>query len=130
RVATLADTSNDPTEVARAARALRALSRFEEANAAFREAASGAAGDPSVQTGWGELFLEKYKPEEALKSFQMAMQVDSRWTPALLGAAKAIEEDNQPQEVNLAGRELDTNTSYVDELLVSASTESDVGRHY
>src|SRR2546423_1678422 len=32
KVATLADTSSDPTEVARAARALRALGRFEEAN--------------------------------------------------------------------------------------------------
>jgi tetratricopeptide (TPR) repeat protein len=128
-VATLADTSNDPNEVARAARALRALSRFEEANAAFREAASGSAGDPSVQTGWGELFLEKYKPDEALKSFQMAMQVDSRWTPALLGAAKAIEEDNPPQAVTLAKRALDVNPSYVDALVFLAGEAADAGHH-
>src|SRR3954471_12744311 len=128
-VATLADTSNDPNEVARAARALRALSRFEEANAAFREAASGSAGDPSVQTGWGELFLEKYKPDEALKSFQMAMQVDSRWTPALLGAARAIEEDNPPQAVTLAKRALDVNPSYVDALVFLAGEAADAGHH-
>jgi len=128
-VATLADTSNDPNEVARAARALRALSRFEEANAAFREAASGSAGDPSVQTGWGELFLEKYKPDEALKSFQMAMQVDSRWTPALLGAAKAIEEDNPPQAVTLAKRALEVNPSYVDALVFLAGEAADAGHH-
>src|SRR4051794_23896705 len=128
-VATLADTSNDPNEVARAARALRALSRFEEANAAFREAASGSAGDPSGQTGWGELFLEKYKPDEALKSFKMAMQVDSRWTPALLGAAKAIEEDNPPQAVTLAKRALEVNPSYVDALVFLAGEAADAGHH-
>ena len=129
KVATLADTSNDPNEVARAARALRALSRFEEANAAFREAASGLAGDPSVQTGWGELFLEKYRPDEALKSFQMAMQVDSRWTPALLGAAKAVEEDNPPQAVSLAKRALEVNPSYVDALVFLAGEAADAGHH-
>jgi tetratricopeptide (TPR) repeat protein len=128
-VATLADTSNDPGEVARAARALRALGRFEEANAAFREAASGSAGDPSVQTGWGELFLEKYNTPEALKSFQMAIQVDSRWTPALLGAAKALEEDNPPQAVTLAKRALEVNPSYVDALVFLAGEAADAGHH-
>jgi tetratricopeptide (TPR) repeat protein len=39
KVAPLADTSDDPIEVARAARALRALGRFHEANAAYRFAA-------------------------------------------------------------------------------------------
>jgi tetratricopeptide (TPR) repeat protein len=129
KVATLADTSNDPTEVARGARALRALSRFEEANAAFREAASGLAGDPSVQTGWGELFLEKYNTAEALRSFQMAMQIDSRWTPALLGAAKAVEEDNPPQAVTLAKRALEVNPSYVDALVFLAGEAADAGHH-
>src|SRR6202035_2592233 len=36
KVAQLADSSDDPQEVARAARALRALARFQEANAAYR----------------------------------------------------------------------------------------------
>src|SRR3954466_1497893 len=45
KVAPLADTSNDPNEVARAARALRALGRFHESNAAYRDATSGAPND-------------------------------------------------------------------------------------
>src|SRR5262245_62872259 len=129
KVATLADTSNDPAEVARAARALRALGRFEEANAAFREAASGLPGDPSVQTGWGELFLEKYNNPEALRSFQMAMQVDARWTPALLGAAKALSDDNPPQAVSLAKRALEVNPSYVDAQVFLAGEAADAGHH-
>ena len=129
KVASLADTSNDPTEVARGARALRALGRFEEANAAFREAASGLPADPSVQAGWGELFLEKYRPDEALKSFQMALQVDSRWTPALIGAAKALEDDNPPQAVSAAKKALEVNPSSVDALVFLAGEAADAGHH-
>src|SRR3954467_9147769 len=65
KVAALADTSVDGREVARAARALRALGRFQEANAAFREAASEQPADASVQAAWGDLFLEKYNKPEA-----------------------------------------------------------------
>ena len=39
---------------------------------------------------------------EALKSFQMALQVDPRWTPALIGAARALADDNPPQATTLA----------------------------
>ena len=42
RVAPQAETSDDPDELARAARALRALGRFQEANAAYRDASTGA----------------------------------------------------------------------------------------
>jgi tetratricopeptide (TPR) repeat protein len=129
KVAALAETSNDSMEVARAARALRALGRFEEANAAFREAAAGLPGDPSVQTAWGELFLEKYNTPEALRSFQMALQVDARWTPALLGSAKAIEEDNPPQAVSLAKRALEVNPSFVDAQVFLAGEAADAGHH-
>src|SRR5438132_1624615 len=114
KVAVLADTSDDPRDVARAARALRALARFREANAAFREAASALPSDPAVQTGWGELFFEKYDKAEALRSFQMALQVDARWTPALVGAAKALADDNPPQAASFAKRALEVDPSSAD----------------
>ena len=82
KVAPLADTSDDPIEMARAGRALRALGRFHEANAAFRDASRGAPNDAAIETAFGELFLEKYDNVEALKSFQMALQMDPRWTAA------------------------------------------------
>jgi len=127
KVASLADTSDNPPEVARAARALRALggSRVQEANAAFREAAASLPSDPSVQTGWGELFLEKYDRAEALKSFQLALQVDPRWTPALVGSAEALSEDNPPQAVSLAKRALEVNPSSVEAHLFLAGQAAD-----
>src|SRR5262249_1658052 len=81
RVAQLADTSVDGREVARGARALRTLGRFEESNAAYREAAAELPGDAAIQTAWGELFFEKYENREALKSFQISLQTDPRYVP-------------------------------------------------
>jgi len=129
KVAVLADTSDDPREVVRAARALRALERFREANAAFREAASSLPSDPAVQTGWGELFLEKYDKAEALRSFQMALQSDARWTPALVGSARALSDDNPPQAATLAKRALEVNPSAVDAHLFLAAEAADAS-HY
>src|SRR3954464_10939137 len=88
RVAPLGDAGNDPVEVARGARALRALGRFHESNAAFRDAAAAAPNDAAIQTAFGDLFLEKFDTVESLKSYQMALQVDGKWTPALIGSAR------------------------------------------
>jgi tetratricopeptide (TPR) repeat protein len=129
KIAVLADTSDDPREVMRAARALRALERFKEANAAFREAASGLPSDPAVQTAWGELFLEKYDNAEALRSFQMALQIDPRWTPALVGSARALSDDNPPQAATLAKRALEINPSSADAHLFLAAEATDATRY-
>ena len=60
RVAAAAGRATDAAELAAGGRALRALGRFQEANAAYRDAASLAPRDPAINTAWGELFLEKY----------------------------------------------------------------------
>ena len=129
RVAKLAETSDDAGELARAARALRALGRFQEANAAYRDAVSAAPGDPAVQTAWGELFLEKYSKSEAMKSFQLAINLDARWTAALMGAARTLEDDNPPQAIAFAKRALEVNPSLVDAHVFLAGEAADAGHH-
>src|SRR5438046_2885968 len=81
-------------DLARAARAMRALGRFHEANAAYRDAAATAPNDAAINTAWGELFLEKYNRPDAVKSFQTALQTDPKYPPALLGLAGAVADDN------------------------------------
>src|ERR1700704_5836790 len=49
------------------------LGHFGEANSAYRDAVSLAPKDAAINTAWGELFLEKYRNDEALKSFQAAL---------------------------------------------------------
>jgi cellulose synthase operon protein C len=129
RVAAQADTTRDPLELARAARALRALGRFKEANAAYRDAATDAPSEPSIQTGWGDLFYEKYDNAEALKSFQIALQADARYVPALVGSARALSNDNPPQAVSLAKRALELNPSSVDAHVFLAEEATDAGHH-
>ena len=129
RVAPLADSSDDPVEVARAARALRALGRFHEANAAYRDASRAAPGDPAIETAFGDLFLEKYDRAEALKSYQMALTMDPRWTPALIGAARALSDDNPPQAIVFARQALAINPSSVDAQIFLAGESADANKH-
>jgi tetratricopeptide (TPR) repeat protein len=127
RVALLAERSPDPTEIARGARAERALGRLKEANAAYQLATSRAPTDASINTGWGELFLQTEQNSEALKSFQAALEADPRWTPAFLGAARALADDDPPQAVAVAKKALDINPSSVDAyvLLAGQATDAD-----
>src|SRR5262249_7662008 len=99
------------------------------ANAAYREAAGEAPGDAAIQTSWGELFLEKYNYAEAMRSFQMALQIDPRWTPALIGAAGALADDNPPQAAASAKRALAVNPSLVEAHLCLAEQAADADEH-
>jgi len=93
----------------RAGRAARALGRFEDANSYFREASTLAPSDVDVNTGWGELFLEKYNRPDAVRSFEAALKVDEDYGPALLGMARAVVDDNPPQALTFVARVLKNN---------------------
>ena len=131
RVAGQADTASRATDLARSARALRALGRFNESNAAYRDAATAAPQDPAIQTGWGEMFVEgrcQTCNADALKSFQAALKEDSRWTPALIGLAQAMSDEDPPQAVAFAKKALELNASSVPARLFMAAETADAGR--
>jgi cellulose synthase operon protein C len=128
RVAALAGTSRTAADLARAARALQSLGQYQEANAAFRDAASLAPGNAAIQTAWGDLFLEKYNKAEAVKSYQAALEIDPRWAPALLGGARALEDDNPPQAASLVKRALEINPYSVDAFIFLANQAIDAER--
>jgi tetratricopeptide (TPR) repeat protein len=127
RVALLAERSPDPTDIARGARAERALGKLREANASYQLASNRAPTDPAINTAWGELFLQTEQHSEALKSFQAVLQADPRWTPAFLGAAQALADDDPPQSVALAKKALEINPSSVEAyvLLAGQATDAD-----
>src|SRR5687767_15704171 len=85
-----------PVEYGRLGRAARALGEFQLANDAYRLATEKAPNDPSLHTGWGELFLQVHNNAEAAKSFQDALAVDDKWIPALVGMAHALIDVNPP----------------------------------
>lgn len=127
RVADSAQVATQPKPLARAARALRALGRSQEANAAYRDAASASPRDPEINTGWGELFLEKFNRAEALKSFQVALRQDPKWGPALIGSARTLSDENPPQAMVLAQQAIEVNPSSVAAHVFLAEEATDAG---
>ncbi len=128
RIAGTATTADDPNALARAARALGALNQSQEANAVYRDAASLAQRDAVINTAWGELFLEKHQKGEALKSFKMALLVDPRYVPALLGSARALADDNPPEANANVQAALKVNPLSADAYVFSASQALDAGK--
>jgi tetratricopeptide (TPR) repeat protein len=87
-----------------------------------------AGPNPEVQTAWGDLFLEKYNKPEALRSFQMAVQYDAKYAPALVGAARTLADENPPQAVLFARRALEINPNSVDARLFLAEQAADADK--
>ena len=98
---------------ARAGRAARALGQFQEANGYYREAISLSPTDATIDTEWGELFLEKHQWGEAAKSFQAALKNQPDYAPAHLGLARALAQENPPAAERAAQRALELNPSDV-----------------
>jgi tetratricopeptide (TPR) repeat protein len=100
-------------DFARAGRAARALGQFQEANGYYREAIAAAPADATIDTEWGELFLEKHQWGEATKSFQAALKNQPDYGPAHLGLARALAQENPPAAERAAQRALELNPSDV-----------------
>ena len=128
RVADTASVVTEAGDLARAARALRALGRAQEANSVYRDAVAAAPSNPAINTAWGDLFLEKYKRDEALKSYEAAIQADPAFGPAFLGAARALADDDPPKAAEAAKRALKVNPSDVDAHVFVAGQAVDAGR--
>lgn len=128
RVASVTNTARDATDFARGARALRALGRFEEAKSAYIDAAQAAPRDPAIETAFGELFLDAFNRNEALKSFQTALRVDSKYVPALLGSARALSDEDPPQAQAIAKMALEINSSSVPLHVFLAEEAVDAGK--
>jgi len=105
--------------------AARALGAFQDANGFFRSANRLAPTDVAVNTGWGELFLEKYDRKEAMRSFQDALKADESYVPAILGVARVAAEENPPAAKQAIERALKINPNSVPAHLLAAEMSLD-----
>ena len=129
RVASLASTAQNADEMARAAQALAALDRVADAKAAFLEATRAAPNNAAIECEFGDLFLSKYNYSEALKSYERVLGLDPRWTPALLGAAHALQDDDPPQAAGAIKRLLQIDAKSIDGNIFLAAQAADVYHH-
>src|SRR5688572_22747357 len=125
-------TAADYLRMARAAAGLgRAVSdaqMFRDANSFFQNANRLAPGDPVINTAWGELFLEKYEREEAVKSFDVALKADEENVAARVGKAHLTIEENPPNAKAEIERVLKTNPNYTPAHLFAAEIALDERR--
>lgn len=77
----------DSEGVAMVALANQQLNRFHEANALFSEAVRIDPENVEAQVLWGNLFQDKFNEADAEESYSDALDVNRRYTPALVGLA-------------------------------------------
>ena len=123
-----ARTARDYFRLARAASALAGFQdaqAFKEANSFFRDANKLAPDDPEINAAWGELFLDKHNPADAMKSFQEALRVDESHVGALIGAAQVNAGTNPPAARAALERALKINSNSVPAHLLQAELSLD-----
>jgi tetratricopeptide (TPR) repeat protein len=112
-------------EYVRLARAAQALGESQDANGLFRSANKLAPQDVEVNNAWGQLFLEKYDPKNALQSFQDALKADENHAPALLGYAEVMLGQNPPNAKKALEKALEINPGSVRAHLITAEVALD-----
>jgi len=127
RVLNRSTQSQDPETLFRAARAAQALRLMQDANTLFR--AATRAGDPAIETAWGNLFLETFNPRESLKSFQQVLKQDDSWAPAHLGVARTLANEDPPAAAAAAERALKIDPQFADAELFLAELDLDNTRY-
>ena len=125
-------TAADNFRLARAAVALgretAVTETVHDANRFFREANRLAPDDPIINAEWGLLFLEKSYPDDALKSFQVALKSDDTNVTARVGLANLLFEQNPPVAKQAIEQALKVNPNYVPAHLFVAESALDERR--
>jgi len=80
-------------DVAMVALASWRLGNFHDANSLFNEATRANPENLEALALWGDLFNEKYNASDAERTYQEALDVNSRYVPALVGIARVVGDD-------------------------------------
>ena len=73
------------------------LGNFHDANSLFDEATRANPNNLEAHVLWGDLFLEKYNASDAERSYQDALDINSRYVPALVGMARVVGDERSLQ---------------------------------
>ena len=73
------------------------LGNFHDANSLFDEATRANPNNLEAHVLWGDLFLEKYNASDAERSYQDALDINSRYVPALVGIARVVGDERSLQ---------------------------------
>jgi tetratricopeptide (TPR) repeat protein len=107
------------------AEGLWAMDRYSEANERFREAVKLQPKSAPVRGEWGLLFFDHHQPDEAIKLFGEALEIDPNYVPGYLGLARAAAEGYSKKAVEFAQKALehDPKSAEAHELLAYLALE-------
>lgn len=71
---------------------------FHDANSLFDEATRANPNNLEAQVLWGNLFQEKYNAEDAQRSYQAALEINFKYTDALVGMAQITGDERALQQ--------------------------------
>ena len=120
--------AGDPYVIARAARAAQALGLPHDANSLFRSASAAAEGDPSIETDFALLFLDRFDEAEAQRRLEIVIKSDPLWAPAYAGIAWAISDINPPAAAAAAEKALEIDPTLDSAELLLAQLDLDNSR--
>jgi len=84
-------------DVAMVALASWLMGNFYDANSLFDEATRAYPNNLEAHTLWADLFLEKYNAADAERGYQEALDINSRYVPALVGIARVVGDERSLQ---------------------------------
>lgn len=87
-----------PDDYYRLARAAVGIREFLLANDAYVQVQTVERAD--IQAEWGDVFLTRFKPADAVTNYKRALEIDPAWVPALLGLARALQQENPKSAEN------------------------------
>jgi tetratricopeptide (TPR) repeat protein len=111
-------------DVAMVALASWLMDNFHDANSLFNEATRANPNNLEAHALWGDLFLEKYNASDAERSYQEALDINSRYTPALVGIARVVGDERALQRaLAINPNSIDAMETYGQLLLVNGREE-------
>ncbi len=90
-----------------AAEALWTAGEFESANNLFKALVAAYPDNAQYRVRWGQLFAERFAPNEAVKLYQEALEIDPKNAQAYLATADVLVEEFNPKAGEAADKALE-----------------------
>jgi tetratricopeptide (TPR) repeat protein len=107
-----------PDDYFKLARAAVGVREFLLANDAYLRIKDEKRAD--IQGSWGDLFLERHQPGDAVTSYRAALEADPSWMPALAGLARALADEDPAESKTALAAAAKVAPDYPDALLLLA----------
>ncbi len=122
----VASTAGNPSSL-KAAEDLWKSGDFFNANELFKALVAAYPDNAFYRLRWGQLFAERFAPDEAVKLYQEALEIDPKYALAYLLTADILADEYNPKAAEAADKalEIDANLYHAHEIKAKMALEDD-----